>query len=123
MRGGSLIFRVARAALMPILALVATMGHASDALRCGSKLVTEGDTRTAVRNLCGEPADIDYSTLMRLPSVMHHGRLIVGHDLVEVQVETWTYNFGPNKLMRRLKFVDGRLEDIETLGYGYNDPP
>ena len=34
-------------------------------------------------------------------------------------MEIWTYNFGPNKLMRRLRFVDGELQDIETLGYGY----
>ena len=37
-------------------------------------------------------------------------------------METWTYNFGPNKLMRRVRFVDGIVEEVETLGYGYNDP-
>jgi Protein of unknown function (DUF2845) len=29
------------------------------------------------------------------------------------------YNLGPSKLMRRLRFEDGKLVDIETLGYGY----
>jgi uncharacterized protein YvpB len=40
-------------------------------------------------------------------------------SLVEVRVEIWTYNFGPHKLMRRLRFDDGELVEIETLGYGY----
>ncbi len=38
-------------------------------------------------------------------------------------VEIWTYNFGPYKLMREIRFVDGRVEDIETLGYGYHGTP
>jgi uncharacterized protein YvpB len=37
-----------------------------------------------------------------------------------VPVEIWTYNFGPYKLMRRVRFVDGFVEDIETLGYGHH---
>jgi len=41
--------------------------------------------------------------------------------MVEVPVEYWTYNFGPNKLMRRIRFVDGLVEEIETLDYGYNE--
>jgi hypothetical protein len=44
----------------------------------------------------------------------------IGEQAVEAVVETWTYNFGPNKLMQRLRFVDGVLEDIESLGYGHH---
>jgi len=43
-----------------------------------------------------------------------------GDELMEVPVDIWTYNFGPYKLMRRIRFVDGVVEEIETLGYGYN---
>jgi hypothetical protein len=39
--------------------------------------------------------------------------------MIEVPVEIWTFNFGPYKLMRRVRFVDGLVEDIETLGYGH----
>ena len=35
-------------------------------------------------------------------------------------IETWTYNFGPNLLMRRIRFTaDGTVASIETLGYGF----
>jgi len=105
-----------------IFALLApSHAQANDALRCGSKLVTQGDTRDAVRELCGAPTDVLFTSVLRRPSYVRHGRVIYfGENAVESRVETWTYNFGPNRLMRKLRFVDGILEDVETLGYGYN---
>jgi hypothetical protein len=38
---------------------------------------------------------------------------------MEVPVESWIYNLGPNKLMRRLRLEGGVVVEIETLGYGY----
>jgi hypothetical protein len=99
--------------------LLASNAHA-DAMRCGSRLVSDGATRTEVRQLCGEPSDVVTRTILRRPYYNFHGRLIhFGDGLVEVPVEVWTYNFGPYKLMRRIRFVDGTVEEIETLGYGY----
>jgi hypothetical protein len=40
--------------------------------------------------------------------------------MVEIPVETWLYNLGSNQLMRRLRFEDGKVVEIETLGYGFN---
>jgi hypothetical protein len=101
--------------------LLALPAHA-DAMRCGSRLVSDGDTRTAVRALCGEPSDIYTRTILRRPHYNLHGRLIYyGDGFIEVPVEVWTYNLGPYKLMRRVRFVDGVVEDIETLGYGYHE--
>jgi hypothetical protein len=95
--------------------------HASDGMRCGSKLVMEGDSREKARRLCGEPEDIVHSEILRRPSYVRNGQVIYfGDEMVETRVETWTYNFGPNKLMRRLRFIDDRLDSIETLGYGHN---
>lgn len=105
-------------ALGAVLALPAQ----ADAMRCGSKLVSDGATRTRVRQLCGEPSDIVTRSILRRPHYSYHGRfLYYGDGMVEVPVEIWTYNFGPYKLMRRVRFVDGLVEDIETLGYGYHE--
>jgi len=41
-------------------------------------------------------------------------------DFIEIPVETWIYNLGPNKLMRSIRFEGGFVVDIDTLGYGYN---
>ena len=91
------------------------------AFRCGTKLVTEGDTRSKVVATCGEPTEIESRrAILRRPIEWIDGRLYtVGEGLVEIPVDVWIYNLGPRKLMRRLRFEDGRLVSIETLGYGY----
>lgn len=110
------------AVLIALLSSLLTIPAHADAMRCGSRLVGDGDTRTAVREICGEPSDIYRRTILRRPHYDYHGRLIYfGDGLIEVPVEVWTYNLGPYKLMRRIRFVDGVVEEIETLGYGYHE--
>jgi len=110
-------------ALAALLLTVAVPASA-DGLRCGSKLVTTGDPRAKVRQFCGEPTDVQTRSILRRPVFGFGGRVYsYGDGYVEVPVEIWTYNFGPYKLMREIRFVDGRIEDIETLGYGYHDTP
>lgn len=95
---------------------------AADAMRCGTRLVTFGDTRSAVRSICGEPAEVETRAILRRPTYALNGRVVhLGDGYVEVPVEIWTYNFGPYKLLRRVRFVDGRVDEIETLGYGYRE--
>jgi hypothetical protein len=109
--------------LLILLVLLGSATATADAMRCGSRIVREGDTLTAVRDLCGEPSDVQSRSILRRPTYYIGGReYYFGDGLVEVPVEVWTYNFGPYKLMRRVRFVDGLVEEIETLGYGYRAP-
>lgn len=104
------------------LGVLLTSPAEADAMRCGSRLIGDGATRTTVRELCGEPSDVVTRTILRRPFFDLHGRIVYfGDGLIEVPVEIWTYNFGPYKLMRRVRFVDGVVEEIETLGYGYHE--
>lgn len=90
------------------------------AFRCGNRLVAEGDTRGEVRARCGAPTEVTRSSLLRPAIVWRHGRPYqVGHAPVEVPVEVWIYNLGPSRLMRKLRFEDGQLVEIDALGYGY----
>jgi hypothetical protein len=108
-----------------VIALAATLPASmafADAMRCGNRLIRSGDTRAQVRQLCGEPSDIQTRTILRRPYYDVHGRMVYyGDGLVEIPVEVWTYNFGPYRLMRRVRFVDGLIEEIETLGHGYHE--
>jgi hypothetical protein len=109
-------------AIVLLTALVAPALVHAENLRCGSKVVQTGDPHTIVRAKCGEPTDVSRQSTLRRPTFVRNGRVFYGaEELVEVPVEVWTYNFGPNKFMRRLRFVDGILEEIQTLGYGYHD--
>jgi hypothetical protein len=106
--------------LAVVLALVPLTSAQADAMRCGTRIISEGATRTMVRDLCGEPYDVTTRSILRRPYYNVHGRIVYfGDGLIEVPVEIWTYNFGPYKLMRRVRFVDGLVEEIETLGYGH----
>jgi hypothetical protein len=107
-----------------VLALSLLAASPAFAFRCGTKLVSKGDTRDQVAAKCGEPTDIvKMSSLFRRPTIWANGRpYYLGDDFVEVQVQGWVYNLGPNKLMQKVIFEDGVVTDIETLGYGYNPP-
>jgi hypothetical protein len=110
-----------RAAAVIALALLIS-SPAFAAFRCGTKLVSEGDTRSEVARKCGEPTEVvAQKSVFRRPVIWSYGRpYFIGDDYMEIEVENWIYNLGPNKLMRRLRFEAGVLADIETMGYGYN---
>jgi hypothetical protein len=109
------------------LAVMLGLAAASPAyadLRCGNHLITEGDTRAEVVAYCGDPSEIQStSSILRRAVTWINGRpYTVGDGFIEVPVDIWVYNLGPNKLMRRVRFEDGVVVAIDTLGYGYNEP-
>ena len=97
---------------LPLL-LLAAAAEPAQALRCNGRLVDLGDHAVQVERRCGEPYWIEtYSEW-----------LVAGEDRaleqrVERQLEAWYYNFGADRLLHRLLFVDGRLVRDDTLGYG-----
>ena len=89
----------------------------AQSLVCSNKVVGFGTTQAEVSALCGNPAQVDHKTIYNT----------VGTDTGngfaqrtgDIQVDIWTYNFGPNKLMQRIRFEDGRVVEIKSLGYGF----
>ena len=116
-------------------------------MRCGSAIISERATKFEVLQKCGEPAWVEeimiYDTVPfdsspggrrierhevpyhqvptqsddpTLPYVLPPGyKLLVPPQLVE----DWSYNFGPNRFVYRLRFRQGVLLEIQTGGYGY----
>ena len=105
-----------------LLALGLLAASPAFAFRCGTKIVSEGDTRSEVAAKCGEPDDVvTLKSVFRRPVIWTGGRpYFIGDDFIEIPVEDWVYNLGPNKLMQRVKFEGGVVVEIESLGYGYN---
>jgi hypothetical protein len=108
-----------RGAVIVVLGLlVASPAFAS--MRCGSKIIDEGVTRSEVAAKCGELRS--GQPPQRVPQagrLDQRPTLLRRRGLHQVPIEAWIYNFGPNKLMRRVVFEAGVVVDIETLGYGY----
>jgi hypothetical protein len=110
--------------LIPALILLALSWDASaQAMECGNRLITQGDSLAKVASLCGNPTQVDRKSIVRQASGgWVNGQWVASAGAqVEIPVEVWLYNLGPDKLMRQIRFEDGRVVKIETLDFGYLD--
>src|SRR5512141_1140315 len=88
--------------LLVLLALAATAAPA-DAMRCGSRLVSEGDPRDKLLSDCGPPSNVEawdeeqYEYFSRPPSYREFREFErYGNSFrvrTWVRVEIWTYNY------------------------------
>ena len=98
--------------------LLIASGASADSVRCGSKLITEGDPIEKVREYCGEPTETQRTWMTRQPRFEYGGQEIPFEGSEDVPVDLWTYDFGPNKLVRRIRFIAGKVDSIETREHG-----
>lgn len=98
--------------------LLLPMAASADTMRCGSQLISDGDSTDKVLALCGEPAERRRTWITRQPRFEFGGRDIPFPGSEDVPVDVWTYDFGPSRLMRRVRMIAGKVESIETLGHG-----
>jgi hypothetical protein len=111
--------------LLAVLLLAASVAPAR-ALRCGTELVVEGQSKFEVLQRCGAPAYADSFMEYRagapnfaVPRPLNSFDLTYPFPVSrEVLIEEWVYNFGSTQLMPILVFENGRLISIDTLGYG-----
>ena len=88
-------------------------------MRCGNRLISRGDHAAKVLHYCGEPDAIRSHLALR--GFFSAGGLLLPGFAEEVEIEEWTYNLGPHKLMRIIYLENGVVRDVDTLGYGYTD--
>jgi len=106
------------AVLLAAAAVAAPCVADADAMRCGNRLVSDGDPAEKVLQYCGEPAARTRSWIRRQPRFEYGGQEIPFPGTEDVPVDLWTYDLGPNRLMRRIRLVAGKVESIETLEHG-----
>ena len=112
--------------MMAVLASSRQPANADRSLRCGTRLVSIGDTMQKVTDACGKPSrreqweeqidgDIyrifDYQTeRYHLPELIH----------APLRMERWTYNLGSTRFIRYLEFENGRLIRNRTGDKGHD---
>jgi len=67
-------------------------------MRCGSELISEGDSVVRLLEVCGEPA---------VRNTSNDG------------FTEWVYNFGPAEFMTKVLIRNDQVVRFETLGKGY----
>ncbi|MBI5017267.1 MAG: DUF2845 domain-containing protein [Deltaproteobacteria bacterium] len=105
------------------LLLGATLACASfaDTLRCDRGLVSEGDAKVQVLKACGEPTYQEPYQEERVSGARKGRSGAWVERRSTVNVDEWTYNFGPGQFLYTLTFRNGRVTSIAHNGYGY--PP
>jgi len=100
------------------------------ALRCGTRLVKDGMYESQITEMCGEPVSRRHLGYVLRPYIlkrpagilgMHSTRHIYSGFNEELLVTELVFNFGPQKLMRVMRFEGGRLTSMRTAGYGYRE--
>ena len=84
------------------------------AFRCGSGLVSDGDSKTQVMVTCGKPTSKEKSCENRqYTTTTNKNSRKCGKKL-----EVWYYNCGYNDFIYKLTFENGKLIDETTEGRG-----
>lgn len=100
--------------LLCFIGLLAFMDGNALSFYCKDRLVSEEDTMIEVYQKCGEP-DFKEQHVEKERDVLDLGV----KRTVYIVVDEWTYNFGPLDWLYRIRFENGRLKKIETMGYGF----
>ncbi|HET9552920.1 MAG TPA: DUF2845 domain-containing protein [Anaeromyxobacteraceae bacterium] len=88
--------------------------------RCDHLAFHEGDRTFDVLVRCGEPALREVKLVTRAAALPGGAKGAQAVATRTVEVEVWTYDFGPQVLVRRLEFEEGVLVAIETGSHGYS---
>jgi len=103
--------------LVGALAVLSVLSQPSQAaLRCGSNLVTSGDHKLEVLHKCGPPALKEYRGFRYVYSPHH---VQGAQSLIGADIEEWTYNFGPRRFMRQVRFANSKVIRVISLDYGH----
>jgi hypothetical protein len=95
----------------------------AESIRCGSGLIIKGSTSADLLEYCGKPAQVTKNgTVNGLVGNTYTAGGITNQATGDFEVETWTYDFGPNQLMERVRIENGIVVQIDSLGYGHAQP-
>jgi len=112
-------------ALLLVACAASAPAYADDGFRCRTgRLVSLGDRMHEVQSRCGDPDAV--STRVEKRRVKHRYTRWVGpvqesvveEVEVEVPLDEWTYDLGPQSFVRYVLFENGAVIDVATGGYG-----
>jgi hypothetical protein len=87
---------------------------------CDPAALAEGKLTLEILSRCGEPAVKDeWEEEIAAVRPADGESLLV--SAVYRTVAVWTYDFGPNQLLRFVRIEDGKVTRVETGSYGYGE--
>lgn len=100
-------------ALVLGLLLASSPAVAAESIRCGSELISEGDTALELQAACGAPDHVDRRTIIKNAA----SRVPEGVEMAHIyqEVETWTYAPLGGQLMRLIEVKEGAVKSIRAV--------
>jgi hypothetical protein len=123
-----------KALISLVIFLCALMGsinfaEPAETIRCGTRLISEGDPKERLLNECGPPSNVEaweeeryYHYDAPPPAYLYKEYEYYGSAYrvkVLVRVEVWTYNYGPSRFIDYVRIENGKVRKIYSGGYGY----
>ena len=112
-----------------VLSILIAWAGTAQAMRCGSRLISEGDPREKVLSECGPPSSVDeweeerYDWFDRFPPSSRYREFErYGNAYrvkIHVRVELWTYNHGPSRFIDYVRLENGIVRGTYSGGYGF----
>jgi|1185.fasta_scaffold389552_1 hypothetical protein len=106
----------------------APAARAEGGFRCGNRVVSEGDHMVDVRRRCGDPDFVAQRVEQRKvkskvrrrvrDQVGDHEEEVSEERIVDVVIDQWTYDLGPERFVRYVDFEDARVLRVTTGDYG-----
>jgi hypothetical protein len=100
--------------------------QADDSLSCKQRIISIGDSMYEVRSLCGDPDFVQQRRVRRSARGSIRNQCLPGarcnngwEDSIEMTIDEWTYDFGPNRFVQFLIFEDGKLVQVRNGEYGH----
>lgn len=97
----------------------------ASSIRCQGRIISPGDRKYEVLVKCGEPDDVESREVYEYRWKKRHrgaakGKYDESYRIeIPILIETWTYDFGPTRLIRYLHFKNDTLVNITTGERGY----
>jgi hypothetical protein len=112
-----------KASITLLALLLAPSYLLAESISCGSVIIIKGSTSAELLENCGKPTQVTKNgTTHGLVGNTYQGSGVIGEATGDIEVETWTYDFGPNQLMERVRIENGIVVQIDSLGYGHDQP-
>ena len=97
-------------AIIAACSLLAASAAYGDNFRCpNGSIVSSGDSISVVAVKCDQPS---FVVRREEPAESARGKTVY------IEVQEWTYNEGPNRLIHTLVFRNGILEAVQSGGFG-----
>jgi hypothetical protein len=108
-----------------LMAVGAAPAGAEESFRCQGRLVSKGDGKYDVHKKCGDPDAVTQRTDKR--KLRERVRRWIGNVMeevteereVEVIVQEWTYDLGPQRFVRVVDFENDRVVAVHARDYGH----